>query len=194
VVTATEPDPLMLAELRRHVPRTVATICSRFEDLLLSTTYDLVYAAASLHWTDPNGRWPRLAALLSDHGVFASFGGQLHLADPELEELVRRTRAPYLANDDLPSPDGTPEDSAMAWPGTELLASNLFTDVRQIPIERRAEMSAVDYIGHLSTISAYLLLPPEVRRHVFELILAVLPATVTLRADLGLHLARRTLA
>jgi SAM-dependent methyltransferase len=189
-VTATDPDPAMLAELRRHVPPTVSTVRSSFEDLPLASTYDLVLAAASLHWTDPEGRWSRMATLLGERGVFASFGGQLELDDPAVDADVRAVRSRFLADDGVPPPDGTPDDSAMLWPGTELRRSDRFTDVRQIGIERRAVMSARDYLGHLSTISAYLQLPGPAREELFDRILAVLPAEVTLNADLVLHLAR----
>ncbi|HVX45728.1 MAG TPA: hypothetical protein VHC49_17695 [Mycobacteriales bacterium] len=67
----------------------------------------------------------------------------------------------------------------MQWPGTELLRSTEFTDVRQ------------STIGHLSTVSAYLELPEVARQHVFAEILRVLPESVTPISDLTLHLARR---
>jgi SAM-dependent methyltransferase len=189
-VTATDPDAAMLAELRRHVPAGVATVQASFEDLPLVRSYDLVLAAAAMHWTRPDQRWSRVAALLNDGGVFASFGGQLHLQDPTVDAAVRQARAAFLPDDGVPSPDGTPDDSEMQWPGTELSQSEHFTDVRQITIERRVVTSAQDYLGHLSTISAYLQLPPATRHQVFDRVLAVLPATVTLDADLVLHLAR----
>ena len=78
----------------------------------------------------------------------------------------------------------------MQWPGSELLRSGLFRDVRQSTIQRRVAVSANDYVGHLSTISAYLKLPETVRGRVFERILKVLPERVTLVSDLTLHLAR----
>jgi hypothetical protein len=62
--------------------------------------------------------------------------------------------------------------------------------VRQSSIERRATISAPDYVGHLSTISAYLELPDPVREHLLGRILDVLPERVTLVADITLHLAR----
>jgi trans-aconitate methyltransferase len=68
-VTATEPDAAMLAELRQHVPATVTTVQASFEDLTLNETYGLVYAAAALHWTNPQGRWSRMSALLEPGGV-----------------------------------------------------------------------------------------------------------------------------
>jgi hypothetical protein len=78
----------------------------------------------------------------------------------------------------------------MLWPGTELTRSDQFTDVRQSTIDRRAIISAQDYIGHLSTISAYLELSSAVREVVFDRIRNVLPDHVTLVAGLVLHLDR----
>lgn len=191
-VTATDPDPAMLAELRKHVPNTVATVRAAFEDLPpTGPGYDLVFAAASLHWTDPDHRWSRVAAMLTRTGILASFGGQMHLADVDVEKAVSAARWPLLADDGVPPPDGTPADSPMQWPGTELTQSDLFTDVRQSRIERRASISAHDYIGHLSTVSAYLELPDPVRQQVLARILEVLPERATLVSDITLHLARK---
>ncbi|MFF8934428.1 class I SAM-dependent methyltransferase [Streptomyces paradoxus] len=191
VVTATEPDGSMLAELRKHVPANVATVRAAFEDLRPEERYALVYVAAALHWTDPEGRWPRIAALLEPGGVFASFGGPFRLADPAVRETVHAARAPFLESDEIPSPDGTPPEHAMQWPGSELQRSEWFTDVQQAVIERHVTMSARDYIGHLSTVSAYLVLPASVREQVFSRIRQVLPATVEMTADITVHLARR---
>lgn len=190
-VTATDPDPAMLAELRRHAPTTtVTTVEAAFEDLAPGPTYDLVFAAAALHWTAPEGRWERVAGFLAPGGVFASFGGQLLLADPALEEAVHVAQAPDVLDDGFPSPDGTPSDAAMRWPGSELERSPRFADVRQSLIERRPSLSADAYVDHLSTISAYVVLPAPVRADVLARIRAVLPDRVELSADLTLHLAR----
>ncbi|MYW00876.1 methyltransferase domain-containing protein [Streptomyces sp. SID3343] len=190
-VTATEPDRAMLAELRKHVPARVRTVRAAFEDLRTGERYGLVYAAAALHWTDPEGRWARIAALLEPAGVFASFGGPIRPADPAVEEAVRAARAPFLESDEVPSPDGTSPGDAMQWPGTELRQSEWFTDVRQAVIARRLTSSARDYVGHLSTVSAYLVLPAREREQVFARIAQALPETVEVVADLTVHLARR---
>ncbi len=79
----------------------------------------------------------------------------------------------------------------MQWPGTELRRSEWFADVRQSVIERRLMMSARDYIGHLSTISAYLALPASDREQVYRRIMQVLPETIEIAADITVHLARR---
>jgi len=170
-VTATEPDGAMLAELRKHVPTDVRTVQAAFEDVRPGERHGLVYAAAALHWTDPEGRWSRVAALLEPGGVFASFGGPVELADTAVAEAVRTARA--------------------QWPGTELLRSAYFTAVQQSVVERRLTMTARDYLGHLSTVSAYLMLPASEREQVFRQITQVLPETVEIAADITVHLARR---
>lgn len=190
-VTATEPDGHMLAELRKHAPASVRTVQAAFEDLRAEERYELVYAAAALHWTNPDGRCSRLAALLKPGGVVASVGGPVQPADPVVAEAVRLARAPFLASDDVPSPDGTPPEHAMQWPGTEFQRSEWFGDVRQSVIERRLTMSAHDYVGYLSTVSAYLELPAPVQEQVYDRIMRVLPETVEITADIIVHLARR---
>jgi SAM-dependent methyltransferase len=190
-VTATEPDGAMLTELRKYVPSSVKTVQAAFEDLRRGESYGLVYAAAALHWTNPEGRWERMAALLEPGGVFASFGGPARLADPAVEDAVRAARAPFLESDEVPSPDGTPPGHDMRWPGTELRRSEWFADVRQFVIERRLTLSARGYIGHLSTISAYLELPASKREEAYSRIMQVLPETVEIAADITVHLARR---
>ncbi|WP_198028869.1 trans-aconitate 2-methyltransferase [Actinoplanes sp. N902-109] len=190
-VTATDPDPAMLAELRKHVPATVTPVRSAFEELQPGGSYDLVYAAAALHWTESAGRWPRVAALLPPGGVFASVGGPARLVDPAVEAALQAARAPFINTDEIPSPDGTPPEQDMQWPGTELRESPLFTDVRQVCLERRMTLGATGYVGQLSTISAYLQLPAADREQLFRRLLGSLPATVEITADLIVHLARR---
>jgi trans-aconitate methyltransferase len=114
-VTATEPDGAMLAELLKHVPANVKAVQAAFEDLRPDESYGLVYAAAALHWTKPEGRWSRVAALLEPGGVFASFGGPARLADPAVEEAVRAARAPFVESDEVPSPDETPGSRPRKW-------------------------------------------------------------------------------
>ena len=132
-----------------------------------------------------------MAALLEPGGVFASFGGPAQLADPAVQEAVRAARAPFLDSDEVPSPDGTPPEHDMQWPGTELQRSEWFADVRQFVIGRRLRMSAREYVGHLSTVSAYLGLPASDQEQVYSQIMQALPETVEIAADITVHLARR---
>jgi SAM-dependent methyltransferase len=190
-VTATDPDAAMLTELRRHVPTRVATVTCPFEDLRADRTYDCVYAAAALHWTRREGRWDRVAALLAAGGVFANFGGPGQLADPDLRAAEERVRRSFQMAEDTGSPDGTPPDHDMQWPGTELEQSRWFGNVEQHVIVRRPVISAAEYVGQLSTLSAYLLLPEPDREVVLARVLEVLPDEVVLEADIIMHLAVR---
>ena len=147
----------------------------------------------ALHWTRADGRWSRVAAHLEPGGVFASFGGSFRITHPEIEQAVRTARAPFLDDDEVPSPDGTAPEAPMRWPGTELQKSSLFSDVQQTDIQRRLTISAHEYVGYLSTVSAYLQLPDVTRQATYAAIAQVLPATVKINADLTAHLARRRL-
>ena len=189
-VTATDPDPAMLAELRRHVPATVATSVAAFEQLPLERTYDVGFAAASMHWPAAGDRWPRVAALLGPGGVFANLGGPFELADPQLAAAVAAARSQLLPDDVLRAPEPDASGSALRWPGNELADSPLFTDVRQVEFARRLELSPDEYIGHLGTVSAFLTLSESDRRTAFANIRAVLPEQVAVAADLTVHLAR----
>ncbi len=54
-----------------------------------------------------------------------------------------------------------------------MAASALFTDVNQVVTERRVSVAADEFIVHLSTISAYLILPTGQRTEVLSAIRSV---------------------
>ena len=189
-ITATDPDPAMLVELRQHVPATVTTLAAAFEQLPVDSTYDLVFAAASLHWTAAADRWSHVAALLVPGGVFANLGGPFELADPQLAAAEADARSDLLPDDFIGAPEPDTSGSALRWPGNELINSSLFTDVCQVEIPRRLQLSLDEYIGHLGTVSAFLTLSESDRRTAFDNIRAVLPEQVAIAADLTVHLAR----
>jgi SAM-dependent methyltransferase len=190
-VTATEPDPAMVEELRKHVPGTVSVVQAAFEDLRLDASYALVYAAASFHWTRPEGRWERLSSLLAPGGVFACFGGPPELADPNVRQAMRSVVMPFDKNDVVTAADGTDLSDHRRWPGSELVACGQFVDVRRSVIERRLTMTIREYVGELSTTSAHLQLSASDRALVTGRLLADLPALVEINADITIHLARR---
>jgi hypothetical protein len=136
---------------------------------------------------DPQSRLTRL--FIASAGVVLP----LDCPDPAVDEAVRAARAPFLETDDVALPDGAPPGRHMQWPGTELQRSEWFTDVRQSVIARRLTMSARDYVGHLSTISAYLQLPTSEQEQVYDRIMQVLPERVEVAADITVHLGRRRL-
>ncbi|WP_375483420.1 class I SAM-dependent methyltransferase [uncultured Jatrophihabitans sp.] len=189
-LTATDPDPAMLAELHRQVQPEVATMAVPFEQLPTDRTYDLVFSAASLHWTSAAGRWERVAALLTGGGVFANLGGPFELADPRLAAAVAEARSRVVSDEVLRAPEPVTSGPDLRWPGSELAGSPLFTDVRQIDVPRRLQLSPDDYLGHLGTISAFLVLSDTDRQTVSADIRTLLPEQVPIAADLTVHLAR----
>lgn len=68
----------------------------------------------------------------------------------------------------------------------------MFTAVSSVAIERRATVLREEYVGYLSTVSAYLQLPARDRATVLARIAAALPREVEVNSDITLHLARRT--
>ncbi|WP_446665916.1 hypothetical protein [Flexivirga sp. B27] len=150
--------------------------------------FDLVYVAAALHWTEPTGRWDRIAGLLSPQGVFACFGGAPYLADAGLDAAVQTAQRPWLVADDPAGP--TEVAAGLHWPATEIVRDPRFTDVRETTLEQRLTLTADDWVGYLSTVSAYLVLGEADRAAALTAIRDVLPATVEVTADVTVHLAR----
>lgn len=190
-VTATEPDPSMLAVLRRECAGLpVRPELGAYEDIVPGPEpYDLLYAAAAMHWTRREGRWERAAALLRGGGVVASFGGPMDIDDSDLAAAELAMIEPYLPGHNVEPP--SPGVGQMNWPADELLADDRFTDVREQTVPRRMIMERADYLGHLNTISAYRMLPDDVRLMIFGRLAELLPDDVPVRADLVLHTAVR---
>jgi SAM-dependent methyltransferase len=188
-VTALEPDPDMCAVLRRETTGLdVTPVESSFEDFGSPRTFDLLFSAASWHWTDPVTRWDRTARLVPAGGTVALFGAPLRIADDGVREAVDEVRRPLVPDEDEL---GGPASGDLWWPGTELLESAQFTDVRQEVVPRSITVAAGEYAGYLSTVSAYLQVPVRIREQVLRAIVKVLPPQVRLDAAVRLHLARR---
>jgi SAM-dependent methyltransferase len=70
-VTAVEPDPDMLAELRRAMPA-VRSVPGRAEELpLADASVDAVLAGQAMHWFDLDRALPEIARVLTPGGVLA---------------------------------------------------------------------------------------------------------------------------
>lgn len=190
-VIATEPDPAMLAVLEVQCRGLgVRAICAAFEAPEVDDLgpVDLLYAAAALHWTDPNGRWDRAARLVRPGGLVAFFGGPTD-SDGSVAAIEERVLGAHGVEVTPAGPGSS--DATMEWPGTELLADDRFTDVRQTVLPRRVQYSRADYLGLLNTISAYRTLADETRAAVFDDLAGELPDVIDLAIDLTMHTARR---
>lgn len=103
-VVAVEPDPEMLAELRRQVPG-VAAVEGRAESIPLpDASADAVLAGQAAHWFDLDRALPEIARVLRPGGVLA---GLWNADDASVDWVAglheasgRRTRVPILGPED----------------------------------------------------------------------------------------------
>jgi SAM-dependent methyltransferase len=180
LVTALEPDPEMFSVLARETRGMAVRPANTSFEAYDGPSADLVYAAAAMHWTDPATRWQRVHDLLSDDGVALVFGCAMDLVDPQVDRAVARARRP------LPEEDGFDHDF-----DSGLEASGLFADVRHHRIPRETVMPQREYVGYLSTVSAYLLLPLEERQQVLHRVAEALGEQVRVDLTIGLTVGRR---
>jgi SAM-dependent methyltransferase len=134
--------------------------CTTFEGWSSSpAAFDLVFAAQSFHWLDPNGRLARIAFALRRPGAVAIFGNSATTAGDPLHE---RLQAVYAER--APSLLGRAE--VHAWYGSadspvvdELSRSTLFMDVHSEVFPWRQSLSSTEYCELLSTYSDHSTLP-----------------------------------
>lgn len=88
----------MLQRTSRGLP--AAPVVTTFEQFETARRFDLVYAGAAWHWTDPATRWARAVKLLVPGGVLALFGSPAELADPVLAAAVHEIEKQVLPDDD----------------------------------------------------------------------------------------------
>jgi len=183
-VTALEPDAEMahvLERTTRGLP--VAPVVTTFEQFETTRRFDLVYAAAAWHWTDPAIRWARAVELLIPGGVLALLGSPSELADPVLAAAVDEIEKQVLPDDD--------PAVIHPWSIEEMAAVDRLTDSAQRDLARVATTTAADFVGQLATVSAYLMLNAEARAEALRRIHRVLPDRVDIDATVQLSLARR---
>ena len=89
-VTAVEPDPAMLAELRRALPAARALPGGAEEIPLPDASVDAVLAGNALHWFDPALAGPEIARVLAPGGVLA---GLWNVLDDRVDWVAELERA-----------------------------------------------------------------------------------------------------
>lgn len=192
-ITAVEPDPAMAAVLTDRLAGypDVTVVVSSFEEYTPDRRFGLLYSAQAWHWTDPATRWKQAAAALAPHGTLALFWNRGGIGDPAVHARVRDAHTAH-------TPDVLPEeaqpgdlDLAAGWPGTELAALADFGDRAARIYRWRRTLSRADYLGYLSTVSAYRILPERTREALFADVAATLDDHVDLDMHTVLYLARR---
>ena len=183
-VTALEPDAEMAHVLERNTRGTrVKPVVTTFEDFDADHHFDLLYAAAAWHWTDPASRWARAVDILGPGGVLALFRRQAELKDSDLSTAVEEIEKQVL-------PD---EDPAVLYPWSieDMASTDGLIDVVQRDLPSVVATTAADFVGRLATVSAYLMLSPKARADALDRVRAVLPDQFDVDATLQLSLARR---
>jgi len=96
-VTAAEPDPDMLAELRRQLPG-VTAVPGRAEEIPLpDASVDAVLCGQAAHWFVMDRALPEIARVLTGGGVFASLWNMDDTREPWVADLLR-TFNPSMAD------------------------------------------------------------------------------------------------
>jgi SAM-dependent methyltransferase len=160
-VTCVELGQNLAAVARRAVPE-AEIVVSSFEDWDPgSGRFDLVFAATSWHWIDPDLRYAKAAAVGEALAVVAtrhvSSGGDdslyIDLQDAYVEAGEERV--------DLPHPDDVPDDR------DEIASSGLFGDVAVRRYVVAHDYAIDDYIRVLETYSGHRAMEPATRERLY---------------------------
>jgi hypothetical protein len=133
-----------------------------------------------MHWTEAATRWTHAADLLVPGAAVAVFGTEMRLVDDDVQDGFERARSRFLPDERYPHEplDGLGE-------------SGLFTDVTEEVLPRHVLMPQREFVGYLSTVSAYLMLPMALQPQAFAAVADALPDEVRVDVTVHLNLARR---
>lgn len=154
-VVAVEPDPAMLAELRRGQPG-VRSLPGKAEDIPLpDASVDAVLCGQAAHWFDMDLALPEIARVLTPGGVFA---GLWNLDDDREEWVAGLSRVCGLSST-LSSWMAEPHD----WPGPAT-GSELFRPAGHAEFEHGQLRTADSLVATIATHSRQLVMDPGERR------------------------------
>jgi len=153
-VTAVEPDPAMLAELRVRVPG-VRALPGGAEDIPLpDASVDAVLVGQAFHWFDQEKALPEIARVLRPGGVLA---GLWNSDDDRVEwiaELGRISRSRV---------------SFVEWPATHgITAHSAFSPVESTHVPHHQRRTAESLVANVATHSSILVLEPGERDEVLN--------------------------
>ncbi|MBL0749881.1 class I SAM-dependent methyltransferase [Nocardioides baculatus] len=197
-ITCVDPGPALVEVARRNLAAypDVDVRHGRFEDVVPDgTAYDLVLAATSWHWLDPEIRYRRAWELLRPGGHLA-FWSATHVFPEGGDPIFRELQDVY---DEIG--EGVPGGAAYARPDElpdqrdEIEASGLFDDLQVRHVDWEVDYDAEGYLALLDTFSGHIAMEPWQRERLYGEIrrrLAERPDGL-LRRGWGavLHVARR---
>jgi SAM-dependent methyltransferase len=160
-VTCVELGPNLAAIARRAAPE-AEIVVSSFEDWDPgSRRFDLVFAATSWHWIDPELRHAKAAEV----GDALAFVATRHVSSGDDDRLYIDLQDAYVEAGeeriDLPHPDDVPDDRA------EIESTGLFGDVTVRRYVVAHEYAIDDYIRVLETYSGHRAMEPAARERLY---------------------------
>lgn len=183
-MTALEPDAGMVRVLVRRaieagvdVDVCVGTFEARMP-LEGAPRFDVVVSAQAFHWTEPETRWRRLAAVLAPGGVAGLCWNNWRLdpaAHPHSEVAALYARLGDGRTPDLADPDSE-RHPGVAQPAQEGVFGSV--ELRRHPWTR--ELPVADYLALLGTTSQYSVWDANARARLFDALGALLGPVVTL--------------
>jgi SAM-dependent methyltransferase len=140
---------------------------ARFEDWQpAGLSFDIVFAATSWHWLDPQLRYAKAAQVLRPAGVLAFTSGG-HVFPPGYDPFFAEIQSCYRAIGEaaLPWPPPAPEEMPDAR--DEIAHSGYFERPSVIRSIRVEEFTEDEYLAMMSTASDHRLMEPAKREHLF---------------------------
>src|SRR5438128_1796993 len=131
-------------------------------------TFDLVYAAASWHWLDPDVRYPKAAGPLRGGSLAIISGGHAFPKDAdrfffEIQDVYRELgMEPKGEQWPPPLPEDVPDLRG------EIEATGLFADFDSRRYVWERTYTAEEYIALLNTFSGHIALEPDKREYLYR--------------------------
>lgn len=157
-VTAVEPDPAMLAELRRGLPGIRALPGSAEAIPLPDASVDAVLAGNAMHWFDMAVAGPEIARVLTPEGILA---GLWNVLDDEVDwvaELAQVSASAVIGPRDTPA-SWRAETADLHLPGVAVAAR--FGVPEQAAFRHGHRRTADSLVATLATRAGMLVMPEE---------------------------------
>jgi SAM-dependent methyltransferase len=154
-VIAVEPDPAMLAELRRTMPG-ITALAGRAEEIPLpGASVDAVLCGQAAHWFDMARAVPEIARVLTPGGVFAGLWNM----DDDSEPWVAGLADVYGPN----TARSRWRDDGHAWPSAEPAGRGPFGPTEQAEFPHSQAHTIDSLVGLIATHSRQLVMDPAER-------------------------------
>ena len=159
-VVAVEPDPAMLAELRRALPDVRALAGSAEAIPLPDASVDAVLAGNAMHWFDMAVAGPEMARVLAPGGVLAGLWNVMDDRVDWVAGLARVSGSAAIGPRDTPA-SWRAETANMHLPGTGAAARFGSPEQAQFPHGQRR--TADSLVATLATRAGMLVMPERER-------------------------------